>query len=100
MLAKQPPGHAHWVPLLYRDLRSVIVAWSSSMGFKPGKYGSQSARSGAATAAFRGGIDAIGIKRLGDWLLDTFLSYVRGDILELMEIQTKILNALLQEELD
>ena len=90
----------HWVPLLYRDLRKVIVAWSSFMGFEPGKYGSQSARSGAATAAFRGGVDAIGIKRLGDWLSDTFLSYVRQDVLDLLEIQSKILSALVNEDVD
>ena len=92
--------NSRWVPLLYRDLRTVILSWSDSSGHQRGKYGSHSARIEATTAAFQGGVDAIGIKRLGDWLSDTFLIYVRQDVLDLMEIQSKMLNALVREEIE
>ena len=88
-----------WAPLLYRDLRVVILKWSESRGYARGEFGSHSARSGAATAAFRGGVGSVGIKKLGDWLSDTFLTYVRQDILDLMEIQSKMLSALVHEDI-
>ena len=77
------------IPLLYQDLRSVIGSWASSNGIDVTKFGSQSARSGSATAAFRGGVNEMGIMRLGDWLSNTFLSYVRQDVSDLWNIQTR-----------
>lgn len=87
------------VPLLYRDLRSVINGWASFNGIVTGKFGSQSARSGSATSAFRGGVDSMSIMRLGDWLSNTFLSYVRQDISDLWKTQMRMLNEL-RSELD
>ena len=50
-----------------------------------------SARSGGATTAYRAGVGSIGIKKLGDWLSDTFLDYVRHDLADLSEIQMAML---------
>jgi len=82
------------VPLLYKNLRQVIRHWATAMNINLSKFGSQSARSGGATTAFRGGVDSIGIMKLGDWLSNCFLSYVRQDVVDLMEIQAKMLSAL------
>ena len=81
-------------PLLYRNLRSVINNWASVNGIDIGTFGSQSARSGSATSAFRGGVDSMGIMRLGDWLSNTFLSYVRQDVSDLWKTQMLMLNEL------
>ena len=37
------------------------------------------------------GVGSIGIKKLGDWLSDTFLDYVRHDLADLAEIQIAML---------
>lgn len=80
--------------LLYRDIRSVIRAWSHSVGVPLAKYGSQSARSGSATTAYKSGVDEVGIMKLGDWLSNTFLSYVKQDMVDLLKIHLKMLNHL------
>ena len=81
-------------PLLYRDLRGVIRNWAKSLGVDPRRYGSQSARSGSATTAYRAGVDEVGIRKLGDWLSSVFLSYVKKDVVDLVKIQMQMLNEL------
>ena len=86
--------HDNIKPLLYRDLRLVIKNWAKSLGIDPRKYGSQSARSGSATTAYRAGVDEVGIRKLGDWLSDVFLSYVKQDVVDLLKIQMQMLEEL------
>ena len=80
--------------LLYRDLRMVINNWAKACGIDPRMYGSQSARSGSATTAYRGGVDYVGIRKLGDWLSNVFLSYIKTDVVDLLKIQMQMLNEL------
>ena len=80
------------IPLLYKDLRSVIGDWAQFNGLPRSKYGSHSARSGGATTAYHAGVGEIGIKKLGDWLSDTFLNYVRHNLADLSEIQLAMLS--------
>ena len=69
----------------------VITNWASANGLAKGKFGSQSARSGGATMAFHAGIDSTGIKKLGDWLSDTFLGYLHENLVDLCSIQMEML---------
>ena len=82
------------VPLLYKDIRSVIRSWARVMGFSITKFGTQSARRGSATTAHQAGVDDIGIMKLGDWLSNTFLSYIDQNFSELKSIQRQMLNQL------
>ena len=77
-------------PLLYKDIRGVIRDWAQKMGIKLSKYGTHSARSGGATTAYKSGVDEIGIMKLGSWLSNTFLSYVKQDVIDLMQIHMKM----------
>ena len=82
--------------LLYRDVRSVISTWASSVGLDVTTFGTHSARSGGATAAHHAGVEDSGIMKLGDWLSNTFLSYIKLDVSDLWSIQMKILHELSQ----
>ena len=79
------------VSLLYKDVRSVIGDWAQVNGLPRSRYGSHSARGGGATTAYHAGVDSIGIKKLGDWLSDTFLDYIRHDLADLSDIQLAML---------
>ena len=79
------------VPLIYSDVRFVIRSWALSLGINPSTFGSHSARIGAATSAFKAGVDDLGIMKLGDWLSNTFLTYVKQDWEDLRKIQFKML---------
>ena len=76
----------------------VIRDWAKHVGVDPAKFGTHSARSGVAISAFKAGVASIGIQKLGDWLSDTFLSYVRQDISDLYGIQMQILSHLTQDQ--
>ena len=86
--------------LLYRDIRSTIRNWASSMHFSVSRFGSQSARSGGATTAFRGGVDSVGIMKFGDWLSNAFLSYIRQELVDLSAIHLKMLNELQSQPME
>ena len=77
-------------PLLYKDIRGVIRDWAQKMGIKLSMYGTHSARSGGATTAYKSGVDEIGIMKLGSWLSNTFLSYVKQDVIDMMQIHMKM----------
>ena len=85
------------VPLLYEDLRDVIRNWALAAGLDPRCFGSHSARRGGATTAYRGGVTDVGIMKLGDWLSNTFLSYVKQDVVDLWDIQMRMLAQLTKE---
>ena len=83
-----------WTPLLYRDLRAVIRAWAASVDVDPSSFGSHSARSGSATVAHKAGVQDSSIMKLGDWLSNAFLSYIKQDVTELRNIQLQMLHQL------
>ena len=87
------------IPLLYKDIRQVIRSWALSLGLNPKSFGSHSARSGSATTAFKGGVGEVGIMKLGDWLSNTFLTYIKQDLADIMQIQMKMLGQL-QKDVD
>lgn len=80
--------------LLYKDVRSVIRAWAAFNGISLTKYGSHSARSGSATTAFKAGVGAAAIMKLGDWLSSAFLNYLRPDVVDLLKTQLAMLQQL------
>ena len=80
--------------LLYKDVRSVIRAWAAFNGISLTKYGSHSARSGSATTAFKAGVDAAAIMKLGNWLSSAFLAYLRPDVVDLLKTQLAMLQQL------
>ena len=85
---------AHHRVLLYRHVRSLIRDWTSSVGLQLDKFGTHSARSGSATTAFKAGVSSSAIMLLGDWLSNAFLTYLRPSVVDVLQVQMRMLKEL------
>ena len=62
-------------------LRAIIrIIGEDVLGFKDTDIGLHSLRSGGAMAMFLSGVSTIIIKRIGRWLSDAFLEYIREQV--------------------
>jgi len=82
----------------YRQFQDYIKKSVAELGLNPSEYSSHSFRRGGATYAFRSGVHASLIKKLGDWHSDAYLEYIDFPVEDRMRAGKRIRKQIKREQ--
>ena len=78
------------MPVTYDELQKFLRVQVAKLGLNPGQYSSHSFRRGAASLAFRSGVNTNLIQALGDWSSDAYKNYLAVGLLDKVKAVNKM----------
>jgi len=78
------------LPVTYEELHKVLRIQLGKLGLNPNSYSSHSFRRGAASCAFKAGVNAHLIQAMGDWSSDSYKRYLCLDLTDKLSAVNKM----------